>query len=81
MRTLNNDKQLKRGSTSGACAVMFILKRILTRILSLSAHLSLPSPYTVSSWIPVVDWRLPVCNTLLFLSEMALQRFPDKTAT
>ena len=39
----------------------------------------LPSPYTVSSWILAVDWRLPVCNTLLFLSEMALRRFPDKT--
>ena len=41
----------------------------------------LPSPYTVSSWILAVDWRLPVCNTLPFLSEMALRRFPDKTAT
>lgn len=41
----------------------------------------LPSPCTVSSWILEADWRLPVCNTLPFLSEIALQRFPDKTAT
>lgn len=41
----------------------------------------LPSPCTVSSWILEADWRLPVCNTLPFLSEIALRRFPDKTAT
>lgn len=42
---------------------------------------SLPFPYTVNSLTLEADWRLPVCNTLLFSSEIALQRFPDKTAT
>lgn len=35
----------------------------------------------MNSWIPEVDWRLPVCSTPQFSSEIVLQRFPDKTAT
>lgn len=41
----------------------------------------LPFPCTESSWTPAVGWKLLVCNTLLFLSETALQKSPDKTKT